>query len=164
MGSGDQSSVLMLCGKCLSLQIFPSPHGSFLRIISRARQWWCTPYNLSTRGGRGRWIFVSSGPAWSTEQVPGQPELIHRETLSQKLQTINHNQKPNQTKTKQTKERRNCPESPPSWFNLGLFCCLLREPFLSSPQVLHSLTRVYVSLKQDLYLLFFYNLCVSKLV
>jgi hypothetical protein len=34
-------------------------------------------------GGRGRQIFVSSRPAWSTEQVLGQPGL-HREILSQK--------------------------------------------------------------------------------
>jgi hypothetical protein len=39
--------------------------------------------------------FLSSRPAWSTEGVPGQPEL-HRETLSQKNQTKN------QTKPKQT--------------------------------------------------------------
>ena len=39
-----------------------------------------------TMGSRGRWISVSSKPAWSIEQVLGQPEL-HRETLFQRKQT-----------------------------------------------------------------------------
>ena len=37
-------------------------------------------------GGRGRWICVSSTPAWSTESVPGQP-VLHRETLSRETKT-----------------------------------------------------------------------------
>lgn len=38
--------------------------------------------SMPALGGRGRHISVSSSPAWSTKQVPGQPELLHRETLS----------------------------------------------------------------------------------
>ena len=33
--------------------------------------------------GKGRWVSLSSRPAWSSEQAPGQPG-IHREALSQK--------------------------------------------------------------------------------
>ncbi|MGE9575465.1 hypothetical protein ACQP3C_31000, partial [Escherichia coli] len=47
----------------------------------------------------GRQISVSSRPAWSTEQVPGQVPKQYRETLSEK-------QKPNQTKTNQTKTNK----------------------------------------------------------
>jgi hypothetical protein len=43
--------------------------------------------------------FLSSRPAWSTEWVPGQPEL-HRETLFRKTKP-----KPNQTE--QTKPKQN---------------------------------------------------------
>jgi hypothetical protein len=42
-----------------------------------------TDTNTSTLGSRGRRISVNSRPAWSTEQVPGQPGL-HSEALSQK--------------------------------------------------------------------------------
>jgi hypothetical protein len=45
--------------------------------------------------------FLSLGPAWSTEWVPGQPEL-HKETLSQKT---NKQTKPNQKKKKKKKKR-----------------------------------------------------------
>ena len=45
-------------------------------------QWWCLPFIPAL----GRWISVSSRPAWSTELVPGQLGLLHRETLSQKNQ------------------------------------------------------------------------------
>jgi hypothetical protein len=41
--------------------------------------------------------FLSSRPAWSTECVPGQPEL-HRETLSRKTKNKNKNK---QTKNKE---------------------------------------------------------------
>jgi hypothetical protein len=48
-------------------------------------------YNPSTwEAEAGR--FLSSKPAWSTEQVPGQPGL-HRETLSQKTKNQNKNKK-----------------------------------------------------------------------
>lgn len=43
---------------------------------------WCTLLNSSTQGGRQRWVSVSSRSAWSTNGVPGQPELLHRESLS----------------------------------------------------------------------------------
>jgi hypothetical protein len=45
------------------------------------------PMKMNSMGGRGRgWqISVSLKPAWSRDQVPGQPG-IHRETLSQKKQ------------------------------------------------------------------------------
>lgn len=33
-------------------------------------------------GGRCRQVPVSSKPAWSTTQVPGQSEMLNRETLS----------------------------------------------------------------------------------
>jgi hypothetical protein len=45
--------------------------------------------------------FLSSRPAWSTEQVPGQPGL-HRETLSQKQQ---QQQQQKQNKTKKTPQK-----------------------------------------------------------
>lgn len=45
-------------------------------------------------GGRGRQMCVSSRPAWSREQVPGQSGLLHRETLFSKTK---------QSKTKQNK-------------------------------------------------------------
>ena len=56
--------------------------------------------------GRGRQCSVSSGPAWSTKWVPGQPGL-HRETLSWKTKpNQNKNQPPNKTKTnKQTNNK-----------------------------------------------------------
>jgi hypothetical protein len=38
-------------------------------------------FNPSTQEARGWQISVSSRPAYSTDRVPGQPEL-HRETLS----------------------------------------------------------------------------------
>jgi hypothetical protein len=38
------------------------------------------PLVSALRGGRSRFLSVSSGTVWSTEQVPGQPGL-HRETL-----------------------------------------------------------------------------------
>lgn len=56
-----------------------------------------TTFNASTQGrgrgrirgkirgrGRGRQIFVNSRPTWSIGQVPGQPEVLHKETLCQK--------------------------------------------------------------------------------
>ena len=39
-------------------------------------------------GGRSRKISVSSRLAWSTDQVPGQLELLHRKTLSQKKKKL----------------------------------------------------------------------------
>lgn len=41
--------------------------------------------------------------AWSVERVPGQPALLHRETLSRKKTT-------KQTKTKKEQEKKNYPE------------------------------------------------------
>jgi hypothetical protein len=41
-------------------------------------------FNLRTWEAEAGW-FLSLRPAWSTDQVPGQPEL-HRETLSRKQQ------------------------------------------------------------------------------
>jgi hypothetical protein len=52
-------------------------------------------------GGRGRQIFVSLRPAWSTERVPGQPG--HRKTLSHKNKT----KQTKQNKTKQNKTKQN---------------------------------------------------------
>ena len=51
--------------------------------------------------------FLSSRPAWSTEWVPGHPEL-HRETLSQKSKK--HQKQTNKKKkpTKQTKKSTDC--------------------------------------------------------
>jgi hypothetical protein len=51
--------------------------------------------------------FLSSRPAWSTEQVPGQPGL-HRETLSRKTKK--------QTKKKKNRQRKYffCPLQGPS--------------------------------------------------
>ena len=46
--------------------------------------------------------FLSSRPAWSTEWVPGQPEL-YRETLSQKT---NNNNKKKFNQTKKSKESK----------------------------------------------------------
>jgi hypothetical protein len=58
-------------------------------------------FNLSTweaeAGG-----FLSSRPAWSTEQVPGQPGL-HRETLFRKTKTKTKNKNKKQ-KTKENKK------------------------------------------------------------
>jgi hypothetical protein len=51
-------------------------------------------------GGSGRWISVSLRPAWSTEQVQGQPGL-HRETLSWK--------KKRKKKKKKSKEKKRSP-------------------------------------------------------
>jgi hypothetical protein len=52
--------------------------------------------------------FLSSRPAWSTEQVPGHPGL-HRETLSQNKtkqnKTKQNKTKQNKTKTKTTKKK-----------------------------------------------------------
>ena len=45
--------------------------------------------------------FLSSRPAWSTDWVPGQPEL-NRETLSQKT-----NKQPNKQTNKQTNKQKN---------------------------------------------------------
>jgi hypothetical protein len=47
--------------------------------------------------------FLSSRPAWSTELIPGQPEL-HRETLSQKQ---------NKNKNKQTNKKQPPKNNPP---------------------------------------------------
>lgn len=35
-------------------------------------------------GGRDMWISLNSRPTWSKIQVPGQPELLHREIMSRK--------------------------------------------------------------------------------
>jgi hypothetical protein len=51
--------------------------------------------------------FLSSRPAWSTEQVPGQPGL-HRETLSRKTKT---NQTNKQTKNRKQKTKTKKPFS-----------------------------------------------------
>ena len=53
-------------------------------------QWWHMP--LTPALGKQRQV-----PAWSTEQNPGQPELLHRETLSQKNKT-----------TKKVKQKQIC--------------------------------------------------------
>ena len=58
-------------------------------------------FNPSTQEAEAG-VFLSSRPAWSTEWVPGKPEL-HRETLSQKKQTKKKTQK---TKTKQTNKQK----------------------------------------------------------
>jgi hypothetical protein len=55
-------------------------------------------FNPSTREAEAGGL-LSSRPAWSTEWVPGQPEL-HRETLSRKTN------KTKQNKTKQNKKAR----------------------------------------------------------
>jgi hypothetical protein len=52
--------------------------------------------------------FLSSRPAWSTKQVPGQPEL-YRETLSQKNKA-----KTKQNKTKQNKTKQNTQTTTPA--------------------------------------------------
>jgi hypothetical protein len=49
--------------------------------------------------------FLSSRLAWSTELVPGQPEL-HRETLSQKTKNNNNN---NNKKPKKKETKKICP-------------------------------------------------------
>jgi hypothetical protein len=51
--------------------------------------------------------FLSSKPAWSTEWVPGQPEL-YRETLTQQNKT-------KQNKTKQNKQEKKLPWVPRHW-------------------------------------------------
>ena len=43
-------------------------------------------FNPSTREAEADGS-VSLRPAWFTRQVPGQPELLHRETLSSKTKT-----------------------------------------------------------------------------
>ena len=45
---------------------------------------------MSTLGGRGRWMLVSTRPAWSTWRVPGQPGL-HSHSVSNRNQA---NKKP----------------------------------------------------------------------
>jgi hypothetical protein len=51
--------------------------------------------------------FLSSRPAWSTELIPGQPEL-HRETMSQKNKNKNKNKQTKQkTKQKQIRTIKN---------------------------------------------------------
>lgn len=42
----------------------------------------------SALGGRGKWTSVNSSLAWSKESVPGQPWLLHRETLSRKKKSL----------------------------------------------------------------------------
>ena len=39
----------------------------------------------------GRYLFMGLWPAWSMEQVPGQPGLLHRETLFQKTKQKQRN-------------------------------------------------------------------------
>jgi hypothetical protein len=56
--------------------------------------------------GRQREIFVSLRSAWSTEQVPGQPELHRGNPVSKNKQTKNKNKKTTQTKTKQPKTKK----------------------------------------------------------
>ena len=51
-------------------------------------------------------ISVSLRPAWSTELVPRQPELIHRETLSRKTK---QKKKSSGMKTLSTKQKRPIP-------------------------------------------------------
>jgi hypothetical protein len=66
-------------------------------IKEKARQWWHVPLipALGWACGSDRWIFVSSRPAWSTEQVPGQLGL-HKETLSKNKNQIKTKQQPPQ--------------------------------------------------------------------
>jgi hypothetical protein len=53
------------------------------KISVKFEAWWLHGFNPSRRdGGRGRWNSVSLRPAWSRQQVSGQPEL-HSKTLSQ---------------------------------------------------------------------------------
>ena len=42
-------------------------------------------FNPSTQ--KGRWVSVSSKAAWSSKQIPGQVELLYKETLSQKSES-----------------------------------------------------------------------------
>lgn len=49
----------------------------------RSHSWAVVAHTLNPAlGGRGWQVPVSSRPAWSTTQVPGQPEMLSRETLS----------------------------------------------------------------------------------
>ena len=44
-------------------------------------------FNPSAQEAEARQISVSGRPTWSTEQVPGQPGLLHRESLFRKIKT-----------------------------------------------------------------------------
>jgi hypothetical protein len=60
-----------------------------LKTSSHYRAWWRTPLVPALGRQRQADFFLSSRPAWSTERVPGQPEL-HRETLSRKKKQKTH--------------------------------------------------------------------------
>jgi hypothetical protein len=61
----------------------------------KERTWWRGGSYLQSQhsGGRGRRIFVRQRSAWSTRRVPGQSELLYRETLSQKTEQTDTSQK-----------------------------------------------------------------------
>ena len=49
---------------------------------------------------RGRWISLSSRPAWFKEWIPGQPGLLHRETVKRQNKTNQPKPKPKQQPTR----------------------------------------------------------------
>jgi predicted nuclease of restriction endonuclease-like (RecB) superfamily len=63
----------------------------------------CNPSIMKAETGRS----LRPRPAWSTEQIPGQPGL-HRETLSQKNKT-NKKQKTNKQKKKTKQNQKTKP-------------------------------------------------------
>jgi hypothetical protein len=62
-------------------------------------------------GSRGRWISVSSGPAWSIERVPGQLRLYRKKKkktfLNKQNKTSQKKKKTPKNKTRQTNKQTN---------------------------------------------------------